>query len=498
MFAALGVSLALVGCRGSDDDDAVEDAEVTTAGGAEAPAATGAPAATAAAPAATTGADGTTAGSEGTAAGSEETTAGSEATTAGSEGTTAGSEGTAAASEGTGAMAPEVDCPDEEPGLSDTEIVLGGTYPLSGPVAAYGVIPVAIDAWFKHLNDTQGGITAGDGVTRKITWTYLDDQYAPPKSLENVRSLVEQEGVWLVFNPLGTPPNLAIRDYMNEAEVPQLYVATGASTWGRDIEQYPWTIGYQPDYESEGIAYAQYALSENPDATIAVVYANDDFGKDYVTGIKQGLGDNADQLISEITYETTDATIDSQVSQALGQDPDVFMLIATPAFAIQGINQTQALGYEGIKIVTSVSSSPGAVMNNVNAGAADDWVTSVYAKDPTDPAMADDPAVQEYKDILAQYAPDANPDDTFSLYGMGVAQLFQHTLESMPTVCRAAIMEAAKHLSWDDPPLLLDGITIETNVPGDGFPIQQVQLQRWTGDQYEKFGEILDAAELNE
>ena len=468
VFAALSVSLALVACRGSDDDDAGDDAsEVTTAG------ATDAPAATEAAPAAT---------------------AASEGTTAETEGTTAGSEGTTAGSEGTAAMAPEVECPAEEQGLTDTSVKLGGSYPLSGPVAAYASVPVGIDAWFQHLNETEGGVTAGDGVTREIEWSYLDDQYAPPKTLENVRALVEQEGVWLVFNPLGTPPNVAIRDYMNEAEVPQLYVATGASTWGRDIEQYPWTIGYQPDYESEGIAYAQYVLSENPDATIAVVYANDDFGKDYLTGIKEGLGDSADQLISEVTYETTDATVDSQVSQALGENPDAFMLIATPAFAIQGINQTQALGYEGIKIITSVSSSVGAVINNVNPGAADDWVTSVYLKDPTDPAYDDDPAMIEYKEVLAQYHPDANADDALHLYGMSVAQLFQHTLESMPTVCRAAIMEAAKHMTWDAPPLLLEGVGIETNVPGDGFPIQQVQLQRWTGEQYEKFGEIIDAA----
>jgi branched-chain amino acid transport system substrate-binding protein len=490
VFAALSVSLALVACRGSDDDDAGDDASEVTTGGA-----TDAPAATAAASATTAASEGTTAATEGTTAGTEGTTAGSEDTTAGSEGTTAGSEGTAAGSEGSAAMAPEVDCPAEEPGLTDTSIKIGGSYPLSGPVAAYASVPVGIDAWFQHLNETEGGITAGDGVTREIEWAYLDDQYAPPKTLENVRALVEQESVWLVFNPLGTPPNVAIRDYMNEAQVPQLYVATGASTWGRDIEQYPWTIGYQPDYESEGIAYAEYVLSENPDATIAVVYANDDFGKDYLTGIQEGLGDKADQLIAEVTYETTDATIDSQVSQALGENPDAFMLIATPAFAIQGINQTQALGYEGIKIITSVSSSVGAVINNVNAGAADDWVTSVYLKDPTDPAYDEDPAMIEYKEVLAQYHPDANADDALHLYGMSVAQLLQHTLESMPSVCREAIMEAAKHMTWDAPPLLLEGVGIETDVPGDGFPIQQVQLQRWTGEQYEKFGEIIDASE---
>jgi branched-chain amino acid transport system substrate-binding protein len=374
--------------------------------------------------------------------------------------------------------------------------VLGGTYPLSGPVAAYAAVPVGIKAWFDHLNATEGGITAGDGVTREITWNYLDDQYSPPASLENVRRLVESDGSWLVLNPLGTPSNTAIRDYMNEAEVPQLYVATGAATWGRDIEEYPWTIGYQPDYESEGIAYAQYALEENPEATVAILYANDDFGKDYLTGIKEGMGDAADQIVAEVTYETTDATVDAQVAQALESDPDVFMLIATPQFAIQGINQTQALGYEGTKILTSVSSSVGAVIANVNDGAAEGWITSVYLKDPTDPAYDEDPGMVEYQEVLAEYAPDANPDDGLHLYGMSVAQLFQHTLESMPTVCRAAIMEAAKNLNWAEPPLLLEGISIETS-EGDGFPVQQVQLQRWEGDGYVKFGDIIDASDIN-
>lgn len=413
---------------------------------------------------------------------------------------TAGTEpddGAAADGSGAGASAPAVECPDEEPGLTDTEIVLGGTYPLSGPVAAYASIPVGIGAWFDYLNETEGGITAGDGVTRQITWNYLDDQYQPPATLENVRRLIESDGVWLILNPLGTPSNTAIRDYLNEAEVPQLFVATGAATWGRDIEQYPWTIGYQPDYESEGIAYAQHALAENPDATVAILYANDDFGKDYLTGIRTGMGDAVDQIIAEVTYETTDATIDSQVAQALEGDPDVFMLIATPQFAIQGINQTQALGYEGMRILTSVSSSVGAVIANTNEGAADGWLTNTYIKDPTDEQWAEDPGMMQYQEILAEYAPDANPDDGFHVYGMSVGQLFQHTLESMPTLCRAAVMEAAKNLDWPEPPLLLPGIAVTTG-PGDGFPIQQVQMEQWNGENYEFVGELLDAASLEE
>jgi branched-chain amino acid transport system substrate-binding protein len=481
------LGLALVGCRGAEDEDgsdvtSVAEAEVeseeTSAAEVQAEATT--------ADAATTP----------PVVSSETTTAGTEGTTAGpggSEGTTAGSAGEASGE------AISVECPDSEPGLSDTEMTLGGTYPLSGPVAAYASIPKGIEAYFSHLNETEGGITDASGVTRQINWSYLDDQYTPNKTLENVRNLVENEGVWLVFNPLGTPGNTAIRDYMNEAEVPQLYVATGASKWGNEHDQYPWTIGYQPDYESEGIAYAQYILDQNPDANIGIVYANDDFGKDYLNGLKEGLEglDAGDQLTTEVTYETTDATIDSQVSQVLDSGVDAFVLIATPAFAIQGINATQARGFEGTKVLTSVSSSVGAVMGQVNEGAAEGWVTSVYIKDPSAAEFAEDPAMVEMKEILLQYVPDANTDDGFYVYGFSVAQAFQATIEQLETVCRAGVMASAENLNWEDPPLLLDGIGLKTG-EGDAFPIQQVQLEKWEGDGWVIFGEIIDAASASD
>ena len=339
-------------------------------------------------------------------------------------------------------------------------------------------------------------MTFGDGVTREINWEFLDDQYTPNRSLENVRSLIESDGVWFVFNPLGTPPNLAIRDYMNQAEVPQMYVATGASTWGNDHEEFPWTIGYQPDYESEGIAYANYAIEQNPDAQIGILSANDDFGRDYLNGVKKGLGEeHADQLVAEVTYETTDATIDSQVSQVIDAGVDTFVLIATPAFAIQGINRVQQLGFEGEKILTSVSSSVGAVIGQVNDGAAEGWITSVYLKDPSSEEFADDAAMNEAKEILLAAYPDANTDDGFYFYGISVAQLLERTFQSMSSVCRAGLMAAAENMTWEQPPLLREGIGVSTG-DGDAFPLQQVQLERWEGDGWVPFGDILDAAEL--
>ncbi|MFV0307774.1 MAG: ABC transporter substrate-binding protein, partial [Desertimonas sp.] len=254
----------------------------------------------------------------------------------------------------------------------------------------------------------------------------------------------------------------------------------------------------QPDYESEGIAYANYAIAQNPEAKIGVLHANDDFGRDYLNGIKEGLGEEyADNLVSVVTYETTDATIDSQVSQVLDSGVDTFMLIATPAFAIQGLNRVQQLGFEGERILTSVSSSAGAVMSQVNDGAADDWVTSAYIKDPSAEEFADDPAMNEAKEILLAAYPDANTDDAFYTYGISVAQMLERTFQSMQSVCRAGLMATAENMVWEQPPLLRDGIGIQTG-DGDFFPIQEVILERWEDGGWQPFGDVLDAAELQQ
>jgi branched-chain amino acid transport system substrate-binding protein len=388
-----------------------------------------------------------------------------------------------------------VTCPDSEPGLTDTSIHLGGSAPLSGPVAAYASVPKGEEAYFDWINEHNGGVTSADGITRTIEFTYLDDQYSPPKTLENARLLVEQEQVWAIINPVGTPSNTAIRDYMNSVEVPQLLLGSGAATWGRDIEDFPWTIGYQADYETEGKAYATYALQQNPDAKIGILRANDDFGKDYVTGIREGLGDKVDQIVAEVTYETTDATVDSQVSQVKDSGADVFMLIATPQFAIQGIKRVAELGWEPIKILTAVSASVASVIEPAGKEIATGWVSDTYIKDATDPQFADDPAVLAYKEILAAYDPSANPGDGFYLYGMSVAQTFERLIQSLPAVCRESVMAAMKNFEWADPPLLYPGIGVKTG-PGDGFPIQQVQLMKWDGEIWNKseFPELIDAS----
>jgi branched-chain amino acid transport system substrate-binding protein len=470
--AVLGLGLGLVACGGDDDDD---DAGTDTT-------------------AAATTAAGSTDADAGADAGADTTEAG------GTETTAAGGDDAADADATSGEVpvneaAAAVECPDSENGVTDTEILLGGSAPLSGPVAAYASVPKGAEAYFDWINEQNGGITSADGKTRKVTFKYLDDQYSPPKTLENVRLLVEQDGVWAILNAVGTPSNTAIRDYMNSQEVPQLLLGSGAATWGRDIADYPWTIGYQADYETEGKAYATYALEQNPDAKIGILHANDDFGKDYVTGIKEGLGDKVDQIVAEVTYETTDATIDSQVSQVKDAGADVFMLIATPQFAIQGIKRVNALGWEPVKILTSVSSSVAAVIEPAGKDVATGWISDTYIKDSTDPQFADDPAIADYKEILAAYDSGANPDDGFYLYGMSVAQTFERLVQSLPQVCRASVMAAVKDFEWADPPLLYPGVEIKTG-PDDGFPVQQVQLMEWNGEIWDKsaFPELIDAS----
>ncbi len=450
VLAVCGLGLGLVACRGGDDDDASS--------------------ATTAAPVATSG-------------------------TAATTGTATTPAGGSTADVPVNEAAKAVTCPTSEPGLTDTSILLGGSAPLSGPVAAYASVPKGAEAYFDWINEKNGGVKSADGKTRKITFKYLDDQYTPQKTLENVRLLVEQDKVWAVLNVVGTPSNTAIRDYMNGAKVPQILVGSGAATWGRDIEKYPWTIGYQADYETEGKAYAAYALQQKPDAKIGILRANDDFGKDYLTGIKEGLGDKVGQIVSEVTYETTDATIDTQVSQVKDSGADVFILIATPKFAIQGIKRVSDLGWEPIKILTAVSASVGATIVPAGKDVSKGWVSDTYIKDSTDPQFADDPAIAEYKEILKAYDSSANPDDGFFLYGMSVAQTLERIIQSLPNVCRESIMAAAKNFEWADPPLLYPGVGVKTG-PGDGFPIQQVQLEKWDGSIWNKseFPDLIDAS----
>jgi branched-chain amino acid transport system substrate-binding protein len=378
-----------------------------------------------------------------------------------------------------------------DPGISKTTIHLGSTYALSGPLSAYASIVNGIDSYFKYLNAEKGGLGG-----RQVTFTFYDDQYTPAMGLANVRRLVEQDKVFAVFNPLGTPVNLAIRDYLNQQKVPQLFVATGAATWGADPKAYPWTIGWQPDYVSEGKAYGKYITDTVPNAKIGILRQNDDFGKDYVTGLKAGLKDKANEIIKEVTYEATDASVDTQVSSLKDSGATVFFDVTTPKFAAQAIKRTKEIGWTPTHVLASVSASPTAVMKVAGFDASQGIISASYLKDPADPAFANDAAIVEYKRILGKYGPSgANPLNPFFVYSHAVSQTLVKTVEAMKGNTRQGLMDSARSLDHVKVDLLLPGITNNTSKT-DGYPVQQFQLVKFKGEAFERFGDIIDASKL--
>ena len=310
------------------------------------------------------------------------------------------------------------------PGASDTEIKIGNTMPYSGPASAYGTIGKAEAAYFTMVNE-QGGING-----RKINFISRDDGYSPPKTVEQVRKLVEEDQVLLVFNPLGTPPNTAIRGYLNDNKVPQLFVATGADKWN-DPKNFPWTMGYQPSYRIEARIYGRYILKNLPNAKIALLYQNDDFGKDYLIGLREGLGDKADKMIvATKTYETTDPTVDSQIVSLQGSGADVLLTAAIPKFAAQAIRKVYDIGWKPTHFVNNVSSSVGAVMKPAGPEKALGIISATYGKDPTDPQWQDAPDMKEWMAWMKKYYPAGNITDANNVYGYGVANLMVAVLKA--------------------------------------------------------------------
>ena len=373
-------------------------------------------------------------------------------------------------------------------GVTATEIKIGHTNPYSGPASAYGTIGKVIGAYFKKVND-EGGING-----RKINFITYDDAYSPPKTVEMVRRLVEQDQVAFVFNTLGTPTNTAIHKYLNQQKVPQLFVATGATKWN-DPKNFPWTIGWQPNYQVEGQIYAKYVLKNVPDAKIGILYQNDDYGKDYVKGLKDGLGDAAKKLIvSEQSYETTDPTIDSQILNLKSSGANVFFNVTIPKFAVQAIKKAHDIGWKPLHLLNSVSSSVGVVLKPAGLDASRDLLTTYYIQDPTDPQWK---KLQGYKDWLAfmkKYYPDGNIEDAFNVYGYSAAQTLVHVIKQCGNdLSRENIMRQAANIKDLTLPMLLPGIKINTS-PTDFAPIEQEQLAKFDGERWVLFGEIYDAS----
>jgi branched-chain amino acid transport system substrate-binding protein len=370
------------------------------------------------------------------------------------------------------------------PGVSDTEIKLGQTMAYSGPASAYGTIGKAEAAYFAMINQ-QGGVNG-----RQITLISLDDGYSPPKTVEQTRRLVEQEGVLLDFNPLGTPPNSAIQKYLNDKQVPQLFVATGATKWG-DPEHFPWTMGWQPTYQTEGHIFAKYILDHQPDARIGVLYQNDDYGKDYVKGLKDGLGDQAKKLIVlEASYEVTDPTIDSQIVSLQSSGANVFYNVTTPKFAAQAIRKTYDIGWKPLQLLNSVSSSVSAVLEPAGVEKSTGVLSLLYFKDPTDPQWHQDKAYLDWLAWMKKYYPDGNLADAFNVYGYTAAQGMVQVLKQCgDQLTRENIMKQAASLDLHLP-MLLPGVTVSTG-PTQFFPIREMQLARFDGKIWKLFGDVI-------
>src|SRR5689334_2700320 len=376
-----------------------------------------------------------------------------------------------------------------DPGASDTEIKIGNTNPYSGPASAYGLIGKTIEAYFKKVN-AEGGING-----RKVTFISYDDAYSPPKTVEQVRKLVESDEVLLVFQPLGTPSNSAIHKYMNSKKVPQLFVATGATKWG-DPKNFPWTMGWQPNYQSEGRIYAEYILKNHPNGKIGILYQNDDYGKDYVKGLKDGLGDKAKtMIISEQPYEVTDPTVDSQIINLKASGADVFFNVTTPKFAAQAIKKAYEIGWKPVHLLNNVSNSVGSVLKPAGLEASKGVLSTSYLKDPTDPTWDNDPGKKEWLAFMDKYFPEGDKTSAFTVYGYTVAQTLHQTLKQAgDDLTRANVMKQAASLKGLKLPMLLPGIEINTSA-SDFYPIKQMQMQKFTGERWELFGPVISGGE---
>ncbi|GMP08683.1 ABC transporter substrate-binding protein [Bradyrhizobium sp. TM239] len=371
-------------------------------------------------------------------------------------------------------------------GASDTEIRIGNIMPYSGPASAYAAIGKAEEAYFRKVN-AEGGING-----RKIKFISYDDAYSPPKTVEQARKLVESDGVLLIFGSLGTSTNGAIRKYMNEKKVPQLFVASGASKWN-DPRQYPWTMGWQPSYASEARIYAKYIMKERPDGKIGVLYQNDDFGKDYLKGLKDGLGPKASMIVLEDSYDTSEPAIDERVVKLKASGADVFISITTPKFAAQAIKKAAEINWHPVHIVSNVSASVGGVIEPAGLEISQGLLSASYTKDGSDPQWNADDGMKKFYNFLAQYDPKANKLDAGVVFGYAAAQTMVKVLQMCgDDLTRENVMKQAASLKDFEPDTLLPGIRINT-APDNFAPIEQLQMMRFKGRKWEPFGDIISS-----
>jgi branched-chain amino acid transport system substrate-binding protein len=370
-----------------------------------------------------------------------------------------------------------------DPGANDSEIKIGNIMPYSGPASAYGEIGKTEAAYFRKIN-AEGGVNG-----RKINFVSYDDGYSPPKTVEQARKLVESDEVLLIFQSLGTAHNTAIQKYMNAKKVPQLFVATGATKWN-DPQHFPWTMGWQPNYQSEARIYAEYLLKNHSQGKIGVLYQNDDYGKDYLKGLKDGLNGKV-RIIAEVPYEATDPTVDSQIINLKASGADIVFNVATPKFAAQAIKKIAELGWKPVHLLNNISNSVGSVLKPAGLDNAKGVLTTAYQKDPTDPTWKDDPAYKEWVAFMDKYYPEGDKTSTFTAYGYSAAQTLVQVLKQCgDNLTRDNVMKQATSLKNVELGMLLPGMRINTG-PNDFAPIKQMQMERFNGERYELFGPIM-------
>jgi len=375
-----------------------------------------------------------------------------------------------------------------DPGVTPTSIVLGGTTPLTGPASSYSSVARGANAYFQYVN-AKGGVYG-----RKITYTYLDDGYNPANTVQATRQLVEQNHVFAIFNPLGTEQNLATREYLNAMKVPQLFVASGDTSFGADAATYPYTIGFQPSYQAEGFILGKYLARARPKARIAVLAQNDSYGRDLLLGLKRGLAGGRAKVIAAQNYEVTASDVGSQVAKLKSSGADTFAIFATPQFAIQSYVFANKLGWKPFVVNNAVSSAAN-IMTLASEGGRNKTVLGsvsvVFLKDPTDPKWKRDPAILLYRQIMAKYAKGANVNDVYHVYGMAVAATLVEALKKAgKNLTRDGLVKAVGNLNVTTNPFLLPGISIKTG-PNDHFPLNQVYLQQWTRTGWRQFGGLL-------
>lgn len=371
-----------------------------------------------------------------------------------------------------------------EDGVTPTTILLGGTAPLSGPASAFASVARGADAYFKYVN-SKGGVNG-----RKIEYRYKDDAYNPAQTIQAVRELVEQDKVFAIFNTLGTEQNQPVREYLNQQKIPHLFVASGATAWGRDYREYPWTIGFQPSYIAEGYILGRYLARDKPGRKVAILFQNDDYGKDLIAGFKRGLGAKG-TIVAQAGYEVTASDVQQQVSELKQSGANTLLLFATPKFAIQAYVIANKLGWDPL-VLNNLVSSASNVMTIANEGGqnktAEGSISLVFLKDPTERKWAQDPAMKLYRQIMSRYAKGANVNDVYHVYGMAVGYTMVDALKKAgKNLTRAGIMKATANINEPANPFVLPKISVRTG-PNDHFPIEQAQLQRWTKGKWVAFG----------